>query len=147
MASIKNQIATGAEDHLKVLESAGTFMQTGRKGDIMVNVANIPACILVVGPEVPAQVEEDNVGYTMEFPMFFKIEVADHVELAATVDELAAKVETEIESDLTMGGLAVWVRYEGEVQFINEISPPRGGTVIKYNVQYRRLRGDPNTTY
>lgn len=57
--------------------------------------------------------------------------------LVDAVDALALEVENLIESDLTLGGVAITATYAGtDVEFDGDANPPAGRASIVYNVKF-----------
>jgi hypothetical protein len=111
-----------------------------------------PAIHLVITPETV--VEEDMRGYELEFHAMFKIICDDARDPADLADGVAAFLQTAVESDPQLNGadgsgqsLASWVKYFGDTPFTQEELKPDGGILVTFLVRYRRLKGDPNTTY
>jgi hypothetical protein len=100
---------------------------------------------LIIGDE--HQMQEDERGYWMQFPIMWKIMVADARDAYAKTDDTSALLQAGIETDAQLSGLANRITYHGELPFTDEVLKPDGGTVVLYTVEYRRVRGDPTLTY
>lgn len=109
-----------------------------------------PAIHVVIGQE--AVLEQDERGYTCEFPAVFRIIFEDARDPYTTGDKLAALVQTKIEGDEQLTktdgtGLASKITYEGDFPYANEINKPAAGIFLTYSVEYRRYRADPERSY
>lgn len=124
---------------LRVIERrSAPFMQQAVK----------PALHLVIGDEsVVGGQDGDNRGFTMEFPADFEILAGEARDPYALCDELVAYVQEKVESDAQLSGLVNIVNYSGELPFTNDATKPSGGTLLMYNIQYRRTRGNPALSY
>ena len=147
MNSIKKQIIARVLELLDVLKTDAGIRDLERKRDLFLQAAKYPAIHVIDGAEIPAESEEDNVGYTLEFPLVIKLMVEDQRDPYGATDELVPFIQKIIESDTQLNGLANWVRFEGEAPFVHEINKPLGGSLVNYRIQYRRKRGEPETTY
>ena len=109
-----------------------------------------PALHLIVGDEVVQG--EDTRGYTLQFPVMFKLILTGQNDLDEQTDKMSAYLQETIEADLELcptdgTGLCSALKYDGELPFTEELMKPDGGTVLMYLVQYRRERGNPGTKY
>lgn len=118
-----------------------------RKRDLFLQAGKYPAIHIIDGAELPAESEEDNLGYTLEFPLIIKVMVEDQRDPYGATDELVPFIQKTIEADPQLNGLVNWVRFEGEAPFVHEINKPLGGSLVNYRVQYRRKRGEPEQSY
>jgi hypothetical protein len=149
MNSIKKQIITRVLELLGALKSDGESQvrEVERKRDLFLQAAKYPAVHVIDGAEIPGEAEEDNIGYTLEFPLVIKVMVEDQRDPYSATDELVPFIQKIIESDTQLSGLANWVRFEGETPFVHEINKPLAGSLVNYRIQYRRKRGEPEANY
>lgn len=149
--SIKQRIIERAIGLLANLKGEEGIREIERKRTLFLLAAVKPAIHIVTGPEVV--LEEDDRGYTLEFPIFFKLMVLEARNLEDQVDRMTWKIQAKLETDPQLNGslptasLASKLTYDGEQPFGEEILKPEGGTVIAYVVQYRRYRAEPQVTY
>jgi len=107
-----------------------------------------PALHLVIGDEdVVGHQDSDNRGFTMRFPAMWKSMVSDARDAYRLSDGTAAYLQMAIEADGQLSQLANIINYIGELPFTDEALKPDGGTVVMYEVEYRRYRGDPTRSY
>lgn len=104
---------------------------------------------LVVGDEV--MVGEDVRGFDLQFPVMFKLILRDASDAYTKSDELEAWLQEKIEADPQLNGgaeaVASRVVYQGSLPFTEEALKPDGGTVLMYDVFYRRERAHPDVSY
>lgn len=149
--SIKQRIIERAIALLTPLKGEEGIREIERKRTLFLLVTNKPAIHVVTGPEIV--LEEDDRGYTMEFPIFLKLMVSEARSVEDRVDALTWRIQKKLESDPQLNGsatdapLASKLTYDGEQPYGEEILKPDGGTVIAYVVQYRRYRAEPKVTY
>jgi hypothetical protein len=149
--SIKQQIIERAIGLLGALPGEEGIREIARTRTLFLQAAMKPAIHVVAGPEIV--LEEDDRGYTLEFPLFFKLYVSEARNLEDQVDRMVWKIQEKLEADPQLNGslptaaLASKLTYDGEQPFGEEILKPEGGTVIAYVVQYRRYRAEPKSTY
>lgn len=150
-AQLQNLIAdTNGADY-------GQIRSVEEKYDVIFDVSAPPAVHYVIGDEVPADVEEDTEGYTLEFPLWIKIGIAEQKNPFAALRYFTGRIQSRMESSglgasgvlaaLQMDGNVNWVRYQGYQDFAKVITAPVSARVLKYLVQYRRKRGIPENTY
>lgn len=104
---------------------------------------------LVVGDEVV--IGEDVRGFELQFPVMFKLIIRDAADAYAKSDQLEAWLQEKIEGDPQLQGgaqaVANRVVYQGSLPFTEEALKPDGGTVLMYEVFYRRERAKPDVSY
>lgn len=105
----------------------------------------LPALMIYDEPE--NELEQDFHGRTYEFMVTFKLLFTSQRDLPAEKDRLVPELQKIIESDVQLGGLANIVDGGAEQPFINELGKPVGLVFVSYQVKYRRVLGDPFTTY
>lgn len=104
-----------------------------------------PALHVIPGDETAA--EEDVCGYTCTRPILLKLTFSEYRDPFTRAAQLVAAVQAALESDATLGGIAVkWV-YRGEQPFITEATQPLEGTFLHYELVYRRKSGQPDQGY
>jgi len=109
------------------------------------NVASVfPSIEWIVGQESASR--EDTQGYECVFPVLFKINVEGRDPYDAA-DALVGAVQFAIEQDALLSGLANEVVYVSETPFTNVATGEEGGTLLSYQVHYRRLKGQPDKGY
>ena len=149
MASIKQQIIARLMALADPMKSELKFRRIERKRTLFLLEDIKPALHLVVGDEVV--VGEDNFGYTMEFPIAWKVIVEDARATEDVSDQAVAFLQEKIEGDPQLnagaGALANSVKYDGELPFTEEQLKPAGGAVVMYLVQYRRKIAQPDQNY
>ena len=151
--SIKQQIiAALLALAMPLMKNTAAIRKIERKRTLFLMEDTKPAIHLVITPETV--VDEDTRGYDIEFHALYKIICDDARDPADLADGVAAFLQTAIESDPQLNGasgqqpsLASWVRYFGDTPFTQEELKPDGGILVTFLVRYRRLKGDPNTTY
>lgn len=125
------------------------FRAIERTRSLFLLAAVKPALHVVIGDE--NKIEEDVFGYTMEFPIAFKVIVEDARSVEDVSDAAVAFLQTKIEGDPQLNGgsgaLANSVKYDGELPFTEEVTKPAGGAVVMYVVQYRRKIAQPEQNY
>jgi len=147
--SVKSQILTQIATLVATLVGTGTgqVREATRVRTLEILSDRTPSLHWAEGDESPAADAEDNRGYTLEFDLIFKLTIADHRDANATLDVLTPYLQAVIEDDPTLNSLVNWIVYRGDFNWVHETKAPVGGRFLFYRVQYRRLRGDPNTNY
>ncbi len=146
--SVKKKIvAQLLADAMTLKTPAGPFRSVEQKGDLFIMATVFPALHIVIGKDLPPDVEDDTRGYTRGFMVFYKIMTADYRNAPDKVHDLVAAVQTVVEANLQVSGLANWIEYIDDDPFINEVAKPEGGNTPKYLCEYRRERGAPQTSY
>jgi len=143
--SIKTKIVKRVLELCEPLKTQLKFRKIERKRTFFLLEAVKPALHLIFGPET--MIGEDNRGYTMEFPLTFKIIVDDARDPYAVADDAQAWLQEQIESDLQLSQLANSIVYEGDNPYTDEELKPDGGILVIYIVQYRRERAKPGVSY
>jgi hypothetical protein len=143
--SIKAQILNRIMANFEPLKTSGDFRAITRERNLLLLAAVTPALQIYDGPE--RFVAKDTRGRTWHFDIGLKICLTEGRDLGAAKDTLVPKVQKVIETDLQLGGLADFVDGGEEIPYITETEKPAGGALILYTVQYRRVLGDPYTTY
>jgi len=123
----------------KVARVRGPFMMEPIKDAIHV----------VVGDET--MTGEDVRGFDLQFPVMFKLILRDSSDAYSKCDKLEAYLQEKIESDPQLNGgqeaVASRVVYQGSLPFTEEALKPDGGTVLMYDIFYRRERANPDVSY
>lgn len=143
--SIKAQIIANILTALQALVDAGTVRQVSRGKKLAINLAIRPSIQLYVGEERPTS--KDNRGRTYHFDMCAKLLIDDPKDVGAASDTIVPEIQRLIESNVQVSQLAVIVDGGEELPFVSESNEPLGGSLVMYTIQYRRLLGDPYTTY
>lgn len=143
--SIKKRIMDRILENLAPLEEEARVRSITRELDPLASSDKLPALMIYDGEEL--EIARDNRGRTYEFPVTIKVLVSSARDLPAAKDAVVAEVQKLMESDVQLGGLANLVDGGAEVPFLNELNKPVGGALLQWTVQYRRVRGDPFTTY
>jgi len=151
--SIKQQIiAALLKLAAPLLKNEAGIRKIERKRTLFLLEDTKPAIHLVITPETV--MGEDTRGYDIEFHALYKIICDDARDPADLADGVAAFLQSAIEKDPQLNGgdnngasLASWVKYFGDTPFTQEELKPDGGILVTFLVRYRRLKGDPNTTY
>jgi len=143
--SIKSRIVARLLQLPEPLKADGKLRLIARKRTFFLLEPVKPALHLITEDEQVTV--EDERGYTMIFPVSFKLILAAAHDAEARCDELAAWLQEKIEADEQLNGLASKITYDGELPFTEEQGKPDGGTVVMYTVEYRRYRGDPGRSY
>lgn len=104
---------------------------------------------LVVGDETV--IGEDVRGFELQFPVMLKLIIRDASDAYSKSDQLEAWLQEKIEADPQLQGgaeaVASRVVYQGSLPFTEEALKPDGGTVLMYEVNYRRVRSRPDVSY
>ncbi len=145
MTPIKTQILARVKTLLDALKTAAVVRKVERVTSPFLLETTTPALHIYVGPE--NQIEQDNFGYVMEFPLVLRCIFAEERDPYSKGDELEAQAQKTIEADPQLNQLACLLRYEGDDPYVNEIDKPSGGVYVHYTVQYRRKKADPETNY
>lgn len=149
MSSIKQRIIARLMELADPLKTELKFRRIERKRTLFLLEDIKPALHLVVGDEVV--IGEDNFGYTMEFPLAWKVIVEDTRAVEDVSDTAVAYLQEKLEADPQLNGgdgaLANSVKYDGELPFTEEVTKPAGGAVVMYVVQYRRKIAQPDQNY
>lgn len=147
--SVKSKIVKRFLELLVPLKQQKGIREIERKNTLFLTTTTVPAIHLVIGHEVSGV--DDERGYTCVFPAMLKITLEDGNDPAAKCDELVGWIQEKIEADeqLVSGGapLASKVTYMGEMPFTEELAKPKGGSVISFEVEYRRRRAQPGVSY
>lgn len=105
----------------------------------------LPSLQLWAGNEI--EVGKDYRGRTYRFPVTFKFCFEAQREPQAHGETYAAAVQTAIESDLSLGDLVINMDSQDSEYIGSSVNSPVNYQLITYQVEYRRLRGDPDTQY
>lgn len=132
---------------LAAIQSAAGIREVARRQDLLLASSVLPSVHFFAGDELVPENGEDNRGYTMQFLLFVKITSADYRDLAAKLEVIEAAVQTAIETDPAFGGLCNWVRYQGNEEFLQKQGEPSGGKMLRYLIEYRRVKASPTTGY
>lgn len=143
--SIKKRILAGALQVLSPLINDHTLQLLRRETNPVARSEAKPA--LFVYDETETEIAKDHRGRTYEFPLTLVLHFENSESLADAKDDLVPRVQQLIESSPTLGGVAVNVDGGAEDPVLTEATRPGGIVVLAYRVTYRRLRGDPYTTY
>ena len=145
-ASIKAQIIASILADLQALVTAGTVRQVNRGNKLAVNLPVRPSIQLYVGDERPFG-KPDTRGRTFEFDLCLKLLNSDARDVATANDLIVPEMQKIVENNIQLGGLCVGIYGGEELPFTTESNDPEGGVLITYTIQYRRVLGDPYTTY
>src|SRR3954465_12504686 len=113
MASVKRQIIARVMELLNDLKQQDPPIRSvTRKRGFSVGNDPKPSIEVIVGEEGKDATGDDLQGIELEFPIFFKIDVAgkDPYDVA---DQWAETVQRQVESDRQLGGLANELLYQG----------------------------------
>jgi hypothetical protein len=148
--SLKRQIVEALVAQGDALKATGVVKKFAREATPFHLEDITPALSLTIGPE--DVVDEDNQGYVIEFPCFWKLTLGKTTKDAGTnpydgADLIEQQVQARIEQDTQLAGLIVWLKYEGNLPFTNEVNSDKGGTLLTYTYRYRRARNDPAGRY
>jgi hypothetical protein len=141
---IKKRIMDRVLSNLATLKPA-TARSVTRELDIEKVARDLPAILVYTSPE--QQSGRDNRGRTFRFTLAVKCLLQDPRDIQSATEVMVAKVQQVMESDIQLNGLATLLDGEDVTYFVNELNKPVGGAFITYDIEYRRLRGDPYTTY
>ena|SRR2546430_1354440 len=143
-ASIKTQIVARLFAVLEPLKQADPPLRkiTRRTGFFIEEI--VPSLDVIIGDE-EVQEQEDMPGYEIEFPVFLKLNLAGS-DIPTQAEQWEAAIQTVIETDAQLAGLANWIKYKGNHPFTNEASPD-GGSIPHYIIAYRRQRAQPAASY
>lgn len=142
----KQRIISRVMELLGELKTAGTVRELERKTTPWLLASVLPSIHVVIGPEDNQTDEEELRGYVCEFIVMIKVTVEAKDPYAAA-DEIIGPIQTAIESDPQLQGLAVKILYQGDEPFTNDVNSPKGGNMVSYLVQYRRQRANPSSQY
>lgn len=150
--SVKEQIIARLLVLLETLKVAGTVRVVERITTANQLGTKRPSIHLIIGAEVNVSEEEELRGYILEFPIAIILLVEHPRDAAAAAEALVGDIQTAIESDIQLTGadgnsLATKIVYQGNEPFSTDQSKPLGGSELTYLIQYRRMRGAPNTRY
>jgi hypothetical protein len=143
----KQSIINRIVELLEALKTAGTVREVQRVTTPFLLATILPSIHLVIGPEENKTEEEELRGYVCEFPVMIKVTVEDARDPYGKAEEIIGPIQSAIEADLQLSGLAVKILYLGDDPFTNELNKPVGGNMVSYLVQYRRQRALPSTQY
>ena len=143
--SVKMQIIARMLAICQPLIAEQKFLKVARVQTLFLLEPVKPALHLIVGDE--KVLYQDERGYTMQFPVMFKLITEDPDDGYTQADKAAAFVQTVIEADEQLAGLANKITYDGEMPFTEEVLKPAGGTVVMYLVEYRRYKAQPAQNY
>ncbi|MCX7723547.1 MAG: hypothetical protein N2379_10910 [Verrucomicrobiae bacterium] len=147
---VKERIVARLLELLEGLRAQGVVRKVSRELTVLAAESVRPAIHLVVGDE--NVVGRDNQGYTCEFAVAFNILIADARSNYRVAEQIAAEVQRAVESDPQLLGadpqpLCVSVEYRGQTPFSDELTRPEGGTILQYQIRYRRSYGAPDVSY
>lgn len=148
--SVKARIIARLLEIAQPLLGDGKFRVIERASAPFLTVAVKPALHLVIGDE--HRIEEDNRGYTLQFPATWDLIVQDARDPYALADESVTFLQRAMEKDPQLtnsdaAGLCNAMIYDGELPYTSELTKPVGGTLVMYLLQYRRAIGEPETGY
>jgi hypothetical protein len=159
--SIKEQILTllfgdnadvRTEILLPLLDEAIGIRQVRREVDPLAPQAVMPAVIGFDGDEVEVEGEKDNRGRTYQFDIMIRwltqAAGAQYVrERKVVVPRIQELIETAIYPESSpLASLVIQID-GGEERPFQVVGQPTRGADVLYTVRYRRVLGDPRTTY
>ncbi len=144
--SIKKQICAAIQTALSALSTTqdGAFKKVERRFDPLQFTDVHPTLFWRTGPEV--EIGKDNQGRTYRFPLI----IATHfkgVDKLEQHDDLVAAIQDVIEGNIQLGGLVNVIDGGTEDPWVDDQAKDLGGSVIIYQVQYRRVRGAAHRMY
>ncbi len=143
----KTQLMDRVHTLLAAVSTTPALREVARRQDLLLLADKLPCLHYFAGDEQVTEQGEDNRGYTIQFPLCLKLVTADYRDLAEKLEAIEAAVQTTFEADPTLNGLANWVRYQGSEEFLQKQNEPSGGKLLRYLVEYRRLKADPTSGY
>ena len=143
--SIKTQIIAKLIAICQPLIAQEVVRKVVRKHALFLTESVTPALHIVVGDE--KVLYQDERGYNMQFPVAFQIIFAQNRDPESAGDAFEAFLQTNIEADEQLAGLASKITYNGAAPFIREELNPVALTVAMYLVEYRRYKAQPTVGY
>ena len=141
--SIKKRILKRIEERLGRLETEGKVREVKRTQNLLILAAVTPAIHFTAASEV--EIAKDIRGRTYQFPLGIKIK-SDEAD-PEIVDDIVAEVQTIIESELQLEGLCIQIDGGTDNPFISAEDSETGGSILLYDITYRRKLGNPYETY
>jgi len=143
--TVKQRIRDAILASLEELKTTDGVREVSRHRDIIATSALLPALIYVDSGET--EVTRDATGQTYEFDFYIKVLVEKANSSDSRKDELVGAVQRTLENLSTLTGVAT-IKCGGEEKtavtarftFIE-------GPFVKFRVQYRRKRAEPETVY
>ncbi len=145
--SIKKRLLATIETTLGELKTANLIRTLKVSRFQGVTAAPCPYIHAMAGEEVNLEDAEDFRGYTLQFPLHISILIDCYQTNEDILRDLEQAVQVKIETDLTVGGLAMSVLYMGDVPFTSLERENAGGNELRYLVTYRRAKADPSSGY
>lgn len=108
---------------------------------------SIPAPFVHVLWDDEQEVDQDIRGFTIRAAVHVTHYREDYATNEDAVAATTASIQAAIEADPQLSALVVTCDYKGEFIIINPAMENAGGAQLTYEVTYRRLRGDPTTSY
>jgi len=143
--SVKTKLIAKLLDICQPLVTNQVVRHLERKHALFLTEAVKPALHVVIGDE--KVLYQDERGYNMQFPVAFQIIFDENRDPEARSDAFEAFLQTNIEADEQLGGLASKITYNGAAPFVLEELKPVALTVVMYLVEYRRYKAAPNLGY
>ena len=143
--TIKQRIREAILAALEQLKTSHGIREVTRHHDLVATASLLPALLYVDTGEM--EVARDATGQTYEFDCYIKVLVEKTKQEDARKDDLVAAVQRAIENLSSLAGLAM-IKCGGEEKstvtarfvFIE-------GPFVKFRLQYKRKRAEPETTY
>jgi hypothetical protein len=143
--TIKQRIREAILTSLEQLKTSHGVREVSRHHDLIATSSVLPALIYVDTGEL--EVARDATGQTYEFDYYIKVLVEQTKDHDARKDKLVAAVQSNLENLSTLTGLAM-IKCGGEEKtavtarfvFIE-------GPFVKFRLQYKRKRSEPEGTY
>jgi hypothetical protein len=143
-ASVKKQILEAIRQKLEGAKGGLEMTKVNRRRGVDLESRD-RSIDYVIGDEVV--VEQDTLGYTMEFPVNLKVTWRTETAAFDKAEDLKAALQGVFESDAQLGGLANAIEYDGEADLSKNDNWSAGCFVLAYTVQYRRKKGEPAANY
>jgi hypothetical protein len=144
-SSIKQKIRDAVLASLEQLKTSNGVREVLRRRDIVGAASLLPALIYVDTGET--EVTRDATGQTYEFDFYIKVLVERANNQDTRKDELVGAVQRNLENLQSLNGIATLCCGGEEKTAVTARFTFIEGPFVKFRVQYRRKRAEPETTY
>ena len=143
--TVKQKIRDAILAALEDLKTTDGVREVSRHRDIVATSALLPAISYVDTGET--EVDRDATGQTYEFDFYIKVVVEKANNQDRRKDELVGAVQRRLENLQTLSGLGAVICGGEEKTAVTARFVFIEGPFVKFRVQYKRKRAEPETAY
>jgi hypothetical protein len=143
--TIKQRIREAILAALEQLKTSHGIREITRHHDLVANALLLPALLYIDTGEM--EVDRDATGQTYEFDCYVKVLVEKTRQEDSRKDELVAAVQRALENLSALDGLATIQGGGEEKTAVTARFVFIEGPFVKFRLQYKRKRAEPESTY